>query len=168
MKEVIKKYWPLIVLLAILLTTVIILLKASLDLDGGHFVYSGDDAYIHMALAKNFAEHGIWGVSKYEFSSSSSSLLWTLLLAMIYFLFRANTITPLILNLIFAIILIILVYALLRKHKMPNYAAFFLILIMVYCSYIPTIIFLGLEHIMHMVFSIGFLYLASLEIFEGK
>ena len=34
-----------------------------------------------MAVARNLAEHGVWGVTRYEFTSSTSSLAWPLLLA---------------------------------------------------------------------------------------
>ncbi len=34
-----------------------------------HFTYLLDDAYIHLALAKNYAFHDIWGITKYVFSS---------------------------------------------------------------------------------------------------
>jgi hypothetical protein len=43
-------------------------------MNGGSFTYALDDAYIHLAMAKNFPL-GVWGTTRYEFSSSSSSLL---------------------------------------------------------------------------------------------
>ena len=35
-------------------------------------------------IAKNVAEHGVWGVTPYSFSPSSSSLLWPALLAGVF------------------------------------------------------------------------------------
>jgi len=81
----IKKHWSLIIGVVILWITIAILLSISVGKNKGHLVYALDDAYIHMAIAKNFAEHKVWGVGKEGFTSSSSSLLWTLLLALIYF-----------------------------------------------------------------------------------
>jgi len=46
----------------------------------GHFTYSLDDPYIHLALAKNIF-HGNYGLNQGEFSSPSSSILWPFLLA---------------------------------------------------------------------------------------
>lgn len=66
------------------------------------FVYPLDDTYIHMGMAKNLATHGVWGVNRYHFSSSSSSPLWTLTLAGAYLVTGVREATPLILNLIFA------------------------------------------------------------------
>ena len=47
----------------------------------GEPVYALDDVYIHMALAKNLAQHGVYGVTPFETTHASSSPLWVLLLA---------------------------------------------------------------------------------------
>jgi hypothetical protein len=47
----------------------------------GTFVYWIEDAYIHLATARTLVESGVWGVTPHEFTSSSSSPLWVLLLA---------------------------------------------------------------------------------------
>ena len=47
----------------------------------GHWVYTLDDPYIHLAVAKNFARHGVWGLAPDTHTFCSSSPLWTLLLA---------------------------------------------------------------------------------------
>ena len=52
---------------------------------GGAFVYPIDDTYIHMAMAKTLAQHGVWGVEPGRLAFCSSSPLWTLLLGGCYF-----------------------------------------------------------------------------------
>lgn len=47
---------------------------------GGHFVYSLDDPYIHLALAENLLQ-GHYGINFGEVSSPSSSILYPILLA---------------------------------------------------------------------------------------
>ncbi|MEC5172461.1 hypothetical protein [Chryseobacterium nepalense] len=49
----------------------------------GHYIYLIDDAYIHLAMAKNFALHEVWGVTKYKFSSTSSSPFFTYFLSLL-------------------------------------------------------------------------------------
>jgi hypothetical protein len=71
----------LIASIGILWIIVATILVLSIIRNQGHVVYALDDAYIHMAIAKNFAQHGVWGITQYGFTSSSSSLLYTLLLS---------------------------------------------------------------------------------------
>ena len=66
------------------------------------FTYTLDDAYIHLALAKNFALHKIWGMTPYAFSSSSSSPLFTFILSILIFIFGNNELIPLVFNLTMA------------------------------------------------------------------
>ncbi|WP_312075251.1 hypothetical protein [Chryseobacterium sp.] len=68
----------------------------------GHYVYVIDDAYIHLAMAKNFALHDVWGVTKYKFSSSSSSPLFTFLIGILIKIFGNNDLIPLVFNFIFS------------------------------------------------------------------
>jgi hypothetical protein len=48
--------------------------------NAGHFIFSLDDPYIHMALAEQIA-HGTYGINPGEPASPSSSVLWPFLLA---------------------------------------------------------------------------------------
>jgi hypothetical protein len=46
---------------AIYACVTVAILIASYHLSSGHFIYALDDTYINMAMAKNFALHGVWG-----------------------------------------------------------------------------------------------------------
>src|SRR5207244_12543416 len=41
----------------------------------GKITYAVDDAYIHMAIAKNFARHGVWGDRKSTRLNSSHQII---------------------------------------------------------------------------------------------
>jgi len=96
---------PVATALALLVAIYVGLLAVSVVRNDGHLVYALDDAYIHMAMAKNLATHGVWGVTPNGFTSSSSSPLWVLLLAVSYRLLGVTHLVPLLLNAIFAITL---------------------------------------------------------------
>src|SRR3954466_8048976 len=115
--RLIKVHWPLAVSVGVLWITVVVFLGLSLAQNQGHLVYTLDDPYIEMAVAKNLVHHGIWGVSPHMFSSPSSSLLWPLLLAAFYVLIGVNEATPLMLNIVFATALLCMTYLILRRHK---------------------------------------------------
>ncbi|WP_292008660.1 hypothetical protein [Chryseobacterium sp.] len=70
------------------------------------FTYILDDAYIHLAIAKNFALHGVWGMTQYAFSSSSSSPLFTAILSGLIYVFGNHYLIPLLFNSIVAVLVI--------------------------------------------------------------
>ncbi|MBD8084247.1 glycosyltransferase family 39 protein [Chryseobacterium caseinilyticum] len=74
----------------------------SLTKTDGHYIYVIDDAYIHLAMAKNFALHNVWGVTKYRFSSSSSSPLFTFMIGILIKIFGNNDLIPLHFNIVFS------------------------------------------------------------------
>ncbi len=160
-KNLIRKYKELFAGLGIFWILMIVMLTISLILNHGHIIYALDDAYIHMAIAKNFSQHGIWGVTKKEFSSSSSSLLYSLLLSLI-FLFGPNELVPLIINLIFANILLFEVnYILKERFNIPSYSTFICLVSIILFIPLPFLVFTGMEHVIQIVINILFVYIAS-------
>lgn len=167
MISLIKKHWPLIIALGVLVT-ITVLLISSIRENQGHLVYALDDPYIHMSIAKSFAQHGVWGINKYWFTSSSSSLLWTLLLSLIYFLFGVNEVSPFILNLIFGTLVVFGVYLLLRKYSLQPLFILIVLLTIIFFTPLPSLIFSGQEHTMHAVLTIPFVYLSAKILLDEK
>jgi hypothetical protein len=158
----------LIASIAILWITVATILVLSIRNNQGHIVYALDDAYIHMAIAKNFAQHGVWGITQYGFTSSSSSLLYTLLLSVIYFLFGVNEVTPLILNIIFATLSICFIFYILRRNELNSLYIFIVLLSIIFFTPLPTLIFSGMEHTLQILISIPFVYLSTKILSKDK
>lgn len=157
-----KHHWPIIAAVVMLWLAVAAVWLASLRENGGHFVYALDDAYIHMAMAKNFARSGTWGVTRYEFSSSTSSLLWTLLLSACDLLFGTRDTTPLILNLLFSTLLLAAVYlVLLRRARIHATKRFLLLAASLFLTPLLPLIFSGMEHTAQILIDLAFVYLSA-------
>ena len=122
----------------------------------GTLVYSLDDAYIHMAVAKNLARHGLWGTTPFHFSSSSSSLLWTALLGVAYFLTGVREVTPLVLNSAFALFTLYVADRYLRHwHASAGLRGIALIGLVLACP-LPGLVLIGMEHVLHVLLTIWF------------
>jgi 4-amino-4-deoxy-L-arabinose transferase-like glycosyltransferase len=137
--------WPLLLALAVLAGTTVVLLVLALARNGGRFTYALDDTYIHMAIAKNLVRHGVWGVTPYGFSSSSSAPLWTLLLALFYRLSGVREITPFLLNLLFAGLVVGITYGALHE-RLPRPLIFLALLAMTLFPPLVPVAFTGMEH----------------------
>ena len=151
-------WWPLLAALAVLLVCCGGLWLRATRETGGHCPYTLDDAYIHMAMAKHVAAHGVWGVTPYEFSSTSSSPLWTLLLAGAFYLCGPREALPLILNLLSAAALLGLLHGVLRREGFRASQAALVLALAIVVVPLPPMVFCGLEHPFHLLLSTGLVY----------
>jgi len=163
------KYDKYLLILALLIVSLAIWGSYSdvIDKNGGVFTYTLDDTYNYMSLAKNIALHGVWGLTKYEFTSSSSNLIWLPLLAFAYKISGVHTITPFVLNTAMSFLFCVLYYALLRKYVVPSVMAFGLVLAMFFFAPIPALIFCSMDHLPHLLASLGFVYLSVKALSAG-
>ena len=123
----------------------------------GRWVYTLDDAYIHLVMARNLALHGVWGVAPDTFAACSSSPLWTLLLALGMRVLGAREWLPGLFNLAFTLLTLLAVDRILarrdvsaRQRVAAGLALFFLVPLTVIAS-------TGMEHVLHVLLTVLFL-----------
>jgi hypothetical protein len=144
-----------IALFAVVLAAV---LAASLSLTGGHLSYALDDAYIHMAIARAFSQHGVWGVSPYGFTSATSSPLWTFGLALLYKLTGPVEVLPFLINLLIAIGVLWMAQRVLRRLApgMSGRTVFLTLAAVVLFTPLVPLVFVGQEHTLHLLLTLLF------------
>lgn len=153
-----KDYSILLIALLVFFISLISLLITSLRANGSHFIYALDDAYIHMAIAKNFSMHSVWGVTRYSFTSSTSSPFYTLLISIVYVLFGVHDVVPFLLNILFSVLLLIFIYFTFKKNN--NLYVLVVLISLIFFSPLHYLIFCGLEHILHALLITLFVYLS--------
>lgn len=158
-----RKHWPLVLALAALWATVAGVAYTTTRENGGKLIYALDDAWIHMAIAKNVTEHGVFGVTRHEFTAASSSLLWTFLLSGVYALSGVQEMAPLVLNVFFASMVVVLVHGLLTSGALrlrPGWV-FLVLLFVIYATPMPALVFGGMEHPLHILVVLAYVYVAA-------
>lgn len=123
----------------------------------GEYVYPLDDTYIHLAIADNFANHGVWGVTQHGFTSSSSSPIYPILIGIFIILSDWGIYIPLVLNTIFAFLLF---FVLIRfaDNEMQNHLWGIILIIGIFIiSPLSANIYNGMEHLLHILISILFI-----------
>ena len=156
-----RAHWPLFAGLASYWAAVTALVWQSLVLNQGHLVYPLDDAYIHMAIAKNTVLHGVWGVTRHEFTSSTSSPLWSGLLAAVYWVSGVGSVAPLALNVVCGSLIVAVSYALVRRWNGASAWTFLVLMVVVFLGAVPTLTILGMEHTLHALVTLAFLSIAA-------
>ena len=131
-------------------------------------IYGLDDAYIHMAIAKNFVQHHVWGITKDGFSSTTSSPLWTLVLSLFYFVFGIHESFPLILNVLFSVATLWIANHFLKKLTNSELIRFISLTLIVLAAPLAALTFVGMEHIMQIFLSTLFLFLSYRSLKEDK
>ncbi len=136
---------------AIILLVVSLAVEYSVIQQTGRSAYPIDDPYIHMAMARHFAQDGVFGVSKAGFSASSSSPLWTLLLSASFIVIGVHESLPWLLNLFFGLILAFILTRMLSERLQSSWAAAFLCIAIIFVLPLPTLVALGMEHTLHIL-----------------
>ncbi|HVN74976.1 MAG TPA: hypothetical protein VMT19_01580 [Thermoanaerobaculaceae bacterium] len=140
---------------------VAVLLAISARLNGGRIVFVADDPYIHMAMAKNLVRHGEWGVTGGSFSSTSSSPLWTCMLAAAYLGLGVGEAAPLLLNVLFGILAVVVVGRMLEREGVSPRWTLAVSLVVVTIVPLPTIALCGMEHTLQIVLALAFAMAAA-------
>lgn len=148
------------------LSLIAIFLWLSLAQTGGMFVYAQDDPYIHLALARTLADHGVWGIAPSEFASASSSPLWTLLLAGLWKLGAHALWVPFALNILFGVAFIAVSAGYIGqifvgKSFSPTKASIAVTCALVLITPLPTLAFIGMEHTLQVLLVVVFAWQAS-------
>lgn len=160
MRYYIQKHYPVIATLLFLTVVLAIACRQILTQTGGHFCYPLDDTFIHMAIAKNFALHGIWGINAQEFSAASSSPLYTLVLAAFFKAGISSIWMPFFINVVFAFLLVYITDLLLQRFSLPAPARCLTLLALVILVPVPVMVASGMEHMMHAFLAMWMLYLS--------
>ncbi len=100
--------------LAVTLAVFAVVLISILNVNNGHFTYSLDDPYIHLALAENIAR-GHYGVNLEELSSPSSSIVFPFILALLLH-FGLGALAPLAFNLLCLLLTAALLWSIFARH----------------------------------------------------
>lgn len=130
--------------------------------ENGVFTYVLDDPYIHLAMAKNAAYYGILGITKFGFTSSTSSPAWSLLLTDCIKIFGNFSYIPLLMSSFFAIVSLLVFNIVLRNDFNNKYILILLTSLAALAAPLPALIFTGLEHTAHIVFAMLLLWTSTL------
>ena len=133
------------------------ILLASLHAADGHFIYPLDDTYINMAMAKNFASHGVWGISPYQFSSSTSSPLYVLVLSTIYRFVGPSQYVPLVLACGFGLASIYVAAQIVSDYLSKTWQQTVILVVAILLTPLFVLGVLGMEHSLHLLLTLLFL-----------
>ncbi|WP_160139521.1 hypothetical protein [Chryseobacterium sp. c4a] len=111
-----------------------------------YFTYILDDAYIHLAMAKNFALHGVWGITEYSFSSSSSSPVFTFVISGLIYILGNHELIPLVFNFVCAVLLVFFLNRYYALYFLQNKSVVIASIFTLLFASIPLLIFSGMEH----------------------
>ena len=155
------RQYPFWIALSVYLVTVAGLVAFGMWESQGTFTYSLDEAYIHLALSKNLAQHGVWGVTEYGFSNSSSSILWSLLLAGAFLCFGVHEWMPLALNLAICTGILFSGERMLASRGLSACGRTVVLSLLVLVTPLPALTLMGMEHALHVLVVLGFFTVAS-------
>ena len=156
--DVAANAWPIVVALVAAGSVLAFFHARILQSCGGELIYGLDDAYIHLTIARNLVEHGSWGINAGEFASTSSSLLWPALLAVVRATTGMGTSAPMWLSIVLVVVVLVRADRLLsRRSGLPAWGRVLVLLALFAFTPMPELVFNGMEHLLHVWLTIEFL-----------
>jgi hypothetical protein len=157
-----KKYTPFILGSTFLLAVLAILEFLTLRKSNHVFCYPLDDTFIHLAVAKNAALHGTWGISANDWVSTSSSPLFTGMLAMLIKIVGVNIYLPLLLGIAGSLIAIGAMQTELNSFtRLSTLQKTLVIAITLFVGAVPSLTGLGMEHTFQIAFTLLFVHASA-------
>jgi hypothetical protein len=117
----------------------------------GYFTYLLDDSYIHLGIARNLLERGVFGLTE-NFSAVSSSPLYTLVIYLLNLCFGLNEYYPLFINVVGSVGVLWYCLLYLREMKVHFIIALVLVIPLFIFSSVELLVFTGMEHVWHILF----------------
>jgi hypothetical protein len=158
-----KKIFPGLLFLFL---PVLIIISRVYYLTNGTFIYPYDDTFIHLTIADNVLK-GNWGINANEFASASSSVLYTLVLA-VFRLFSKSVMVPFIVNCFAGIAILFALHLWLKKNLITSNWQTAIFLLVIFFTPLPLLIVSGMEHTLQCLFSFLFLFYFSDWLQENK
>jgi hypothetical protein len=113
-------------------------------------IYALDDPYIHLAMARTFAQDAIWGINAATPGAASSAPLWTLLLAAWFKLGGVQIWLPLVGNVVAVLLIVVVAEQVLRDwFAVPVLLRTMLLAAIVVVGPLAPLVMTGLEHTPH-------------------
>lgn len=159
--EAAARHWPLSVTLTLFALVSAALYASVLVVNAGVFVYTLDDPYIFASIAKNFAAHGVWGVTSHEFTPANSSLLWPFALSIVYAVTGTHADTPFWMAAAASVVMLAVTYGILQAHGVPRWAQLAALLAVAFGASLLNLAFSGMGHALHALLAVSFGYAAA-------
>ncbi len=122
----------------------------------GTIAYPLDDAFINLTLAKNLAFEHVWGITRYSFSSVSTSLLYPFLLAILYLITGASVIVPVLVNITAAIWFLVALHRWLIRRQISPINQLLILLAVIFLTPLPSLVISGMEYPLELLFTFLF------------
>ena len=168
LQQIARRHWPGLAAIALLWGIMAALFCQVWQRTQGHLIYPLDDTYIHMAMAKNLARDGVWGITRYAFSSSSSSPAWTALLSLIYWAVGVRDGVPFVLNLLLGSLLLFSMESIFHAVGLAAAKRFMLLVAVILLYPLPFVTLTSMEHLLHAILAVWFVFLIGQIISEEK
>lgn len=154
------RHLPLVIALIVFVGAIDNALNWMLFYNEGHLIYSLDDPYILMAVAKNLALHGVWGVTPYEVANASTSILYPIVLAGLFRVFGVLHDIPFILNSFLAALTLATIHLTLRRYRVPWWLNLPALILTIYVTPLVVHVFVSMGAVMQIWLSVTFVALA--------